>query len=191
MTSAVVFQVGKPRRVALRIRCRDAGSLRTLAIAAVWTNVSITLGNPETRICAEPDKNNHDLPCDIELPDHESEMPTPAELLCAWLALELAKAGQLTRAEMLVWQSRLKTPISLHLPDDLRLDDGVFAVAPGKLRRGPARSVSPRHPSASVWLRQRASPVLPASAPRRNPCQTRAPGVRADCRRSPDSQRSP
>jgi hypothetical protein len=117
VTSAVVFQAGKPRRVCVRIRCKDAATLRSMAIAAVWANVTITLGNPEVCICAEPDRDNRDLPCDIELPDHEPEAPTPAEFLCAYLALELAKTGRLTRAEMREWHSRLKTPLSLHLPD--------------------------------------------------------------------------
>jgi hypothetical protein len=118
VTSAVVFRHGKPKCVHVRIRCTDAASLRTLAMAAVWANVSITLGYPDSRICAEPDKNNHDLPCDIEMPDHTREAPTQPEFLCAYLALELAMTGRLTRAEMLDWQSRLKNSFSLHLPEE-------------------------------------------------------------------------
>jgi hypothetical protein len=63
-------------------------SLRTIAVASVWANVAITLGDPNGRSCAEPNVAS-DLPCDIAIPDSETKSPTHPERFGICLADDL------------------------------------------------------------------------------------------------------
>lgn len=92
ISSAVVFRIPDRHKVRIRFRCANATSLRSIAACSVWANVQITLGDPDTSICAEPEGVS-DLPCDIEIPDEESEVPTQPERFGVYLSDDLEAQG--------------------------------------------------------------------------------------------------
>lgn len=110
INSAVVFRVQTCDEVHIRFRCNDAESLRSIAASTVWSNVVITLGNPNTSICAEPD-GVRDLPCDIEIPDNHSCVPTHPQRFGVYVSADLADQGLITERRLTQlhsgWNTRL------------------------------------------------------------------------------------
>ena len=92
ITSAVVFRDPDRNAVHIRFRCTDATSLRSIAACSVWANVVITLGDPNMSICAEP-RGVTDLPCDIDIPDEESQVPTQPERFGVYISDDLETQG--------------------------------------------------------------------------------------------------
>ena len=88
ITQAVVFRNPRQKSVHVRFRCVDATSLKSIASCAVWSNVTIKLGDPDSSLCAEREKSS-DLPCDITIPDKETKIPTQPQRFGAWLADDL------------------------------------------------------------------------------------------------------
>jgi hypothetical protein len=92
VTSATVFRAPGADEVHIRFRCTEIKSLRAIAAASVWANVAITLGDPNGRLCGEPDVAS-DLPCDIAIPDSETKSPTHPERLGVYLSDDLEAQG--------------------------------------------------------------------------------------------------
>lgn len=117
ITSAVVFQPQNGNSVGVRFRCIDAVSLTAIARCAVLANVSIKLGDPDSRICAEAE-NSADLPCDIVIPDQRifegTDVPTQPQLFGVFLADDLKRKVLISAEERqrlhAGWNTRLKTP---------------------------------------------------------------------------------
>lgn len=110
ITWAGVFPDRNRSKVHIRFRCTNVESLKAIAGASVWANVGITLGNPKTRICAEP-QDTRDLACDITIPDSETRTPTQPERVGVFLSDDLERRG-LISAERLkhlhsMWNTRL------------------------------------------------------------------------------------
>jgi hypothetical protein len=108
--SACAFRIQDRDEVRIRFRCTNADSLRAIAVAAVWSNVLITLGDPDSNICAEP-PGARDLPCDIAIPDDETQPLTQSERFGVWLSEDLESQGLITLSELerlhLRWNTRL------------------------------------------------------------------------------------
>ena len=98
ITSAVVFRSSEPNRVHVRFRCVDADSLKSIASGAVFANVTIKLGDPDSRLCAEREESS-DLPCDITIADRETEIPTQLQRFGAWVADDLKRKGLISTEE--------------------------------------------------------------------------------------------
>ena len=90
ITSAVVFRPPDRPHVHVRFRCIDAASLKAIASCAAWANVTIVLRDPSSRICAEKE-DSWDLPCDITIPDEETDLPTQPQVFGVWLADDLRR----------------------------------------------------------------------------------------------------
>ncbi len=110
VTSANVFRVPGANEVHVRFRCTEINSLRAIAVASVWANVAITLGDPNGRICGEPDVAS-DLPCDIAIPDSAATSPTHPERLGVYLSENLEAQGlidlELLKSLHARWNTRL------------------------------------------------------------------------------------
>jgi hypothetical protein len=112
ITSAVVFRNPGENSVHVRFRCVDALSLKAIAYCAVGANVTIKLGDPDTGLCAERDAST-DLPCDITIPDEETELPIQLQRFGAYLAAVLTGKGLVSAEEsqrlQSGWNTRLTT----------------------------------------------------------------------------------
>jgi hypothetical protein len=110
MESAVVFRVPDKHEVWIRFRCSEVESIRSIAAESVWANVPITLGNPNTAFCAEPDDVSG-LPCDLKIPDTETEPPTQVERFGVYLSANLAEQGLISKDKLdslhSMWNARL------------------------------------------------------------------------------------
>ena len=115
VNSAVVFRVPNCDEVHMRFRCNDAESLRSIAAASVWANVEITLGDPNCRICAEPE-GVLDLPCDIEIPDNHSEIPTESQLFGVYISADLADQGLITEDRLTQLHTGWNTQLAYRKP---------------------------------------------------------------------------
>ena len=116
ITSAVVFRISESNRVRVRFRCADAASLKSIASCAVWANVTIKLGNPDTRICAEREQSS-DLPCDITFVDNETEIPTQPQIFGVWLSNDLEHKGLISTEECQRLHSGWNTKLNVHRHD--------------------------------------------------------------------------
>lgn len=110
VTSAIVSRASGAADVQVRFRCANANSLRAIAVASVWANVGITVGDPNSRLCAEPDSAS-DLPFDISIPDSEATSPTHPERLGVYLSDDLEAQGlidlELLKSLHARWNTRL------------------------------------------------------------------------------------
>jgi hypothetical protein len=110
ITSAAVFLLHDTNEVRIRFRCTDVNSLRDIAVASVWSNNPIQLGDPDHPLCCEPD-DSRDLPCDVVIPDNEYHVPTRPERFGVFLSVQLAQAGLMTNKELnalhVRWNTRL------------------------------------------------------------------------------------
>lgn len=111
MESAVVFHVPQKQEVWIRFRCSDASSIRSIACSSVWANVLVTLGDPNTSMCAEP-HGVRELPCDIEIPDTETCCPTHVERFGVYISTSLADLGLITEGKLLQLHSRWNTRLA-------------------------------------------------------------------------------
>ncbi len=111
VTSAVVFRVPDKNEIHIRFRCTDAASLRAIAASAVWANVVITLGNPNTSICAEP-RGVTDLPCDVSIPDGEADTPTQPERFGVYISDNLEEQGLISLDESSRLHARWNTRLT-------------------------------------------------------------------------------
>lgn len=102
ITSAVAFRNPGRKSVHIRFRCIDIVSLKAIVWSGVRANVSIELGNPIARLCAEskvvPHKSE-DLPCDITIPDRATTLPTQLHFFGAYLADDLERKGLISTDE--------------------------------------------------------------------------------------------
>lgn len=112
MESAVVLRVPQKHEVWIRFRCNDASSIRSIASSAVWANVVVTLGAPDSSMCAEPD-GVRELPCDIEIPDTETCCPTHVERFGAYISASLADRGLLSEDNLAQLHSRWNTRLAI------------------------------------------------------------------------------
>ena len=111
MESAVVFRVLDKQEVWVRFRCSDASSIRSIAAESVWANLKITLGDPNTRICAEP-AGVSGLPCDVEISDAETSSPTQVERFGVYLSANLARQGLISEDKLRTLHSRWNTRLA-------------------------------------------------------------------------------
>lgn len=113
ITSAVVFRTSDRPHVHVRFRCIDAASLKAIASCAAWANVTIVLSDPSSSICAEKE-DSWDLPCDITIPDVETDLPTQPQQFGVWLARDLRHQGLISSEECQRlhsrWNARLANP---------------------------------------------------------------------------------
>lgn len=117
MSSAVVFRVPERDEVHIRIRCNDVKSLRALAALSVWANVSIRLGNPNMRLCAELEGVT-DLPCDVSITDSETDVPTHPQRFGVYVSDDLERQGLITLDEMYRLHERWNTKLMRSQPDE-------------------------------------------------------------------------
>ena len=110
VTSATVFSVSDRNEVVIRFRCTDINSLKSMAASSVWSNVLITVANPQTHICGEPE-GVFDLPLEIVIPDIESDVPTHPERFGVYISANLADQGLITEEKLaelhIRWNTRL------------------------------------------------------------------------------------
>jgi hypothetical protein len=111
MESAVVFRVPDKHEVWIRFRCSDASSIRSIAAESVWANLAITLGDPNTAICAEP-AGVSGLPCDLEISDTETQSPTHVERFGVYISVDLAERGLISKDKLETLHARWKTRLS-------------------------------------------------------------------------------
>ena len=115
INSAVVFRVPNCNEVHIRFRCNDAESLRSIAAASVGANVALTLGDPNGRICAEPE-GILDLPCDIVIPDNHSNIPTEPQLFGVYISEDLAGQGLITEDRLSQLHTGWNTNLAFRKP---------------------------------------------------------------------------
>ena len=111
MESAIVFHVPQQAEVHVRFRCSDASSIRSIAAESVWANVAITLGDPNTTMCAEPDGVSQ-LPCDVEIPDNETHSPTHVERFGVYISANLADRGLISKEKLAKLHARWNTRLA-------------------------------------------------------------------------------
>ena len=108
MESASVFRVPDRHEVWIRFRCIDASSIRSIAAESVWANVTITLGDPNTTLCEES-AGAPCLPCDLQIPDTETQSPTHVERFGVYISANLAENGLISKERLETLHSRWKT----------------------------------------------------------------------------------
>lgn len=115
ISSAVVFRTPNSNTVHVRFRCVDARSLRSIAATSVRANVLITLGDPNSSICAESN-DVYDLPCDIEIPDDNPDVPTYPQLFGVYISADLADQGLITEDKMTQLHTGWNTQLAIRKP---------------------------------------------------------------------------
>lgn len=111
---ALVFRSSRAPNVRVRFRCTNTQSLESIAQAAFWSNVRLTLGDPAGVLCGE-DERAHGLPCDASIADADSDRPSAAEIFGVWLAEDLEERGVISEAVKQtlhkMWNASLPTKI--------------------------------------------------------------------------------
>ena len=78
--------------VRLRFRCCDFASLKAISGCAIFANVEITTGNPESRLGYE-EEGASDMPFELRIEDVDdaNDRPTRAQILGVLLARDLRR----------------------------------------------------------------------------------------------------
>jgi len=111
MASAVVFRLPAKEAVHIRFRCTEEISIRSIAVESGWANVRILLGDPNRSMCVEPE-DACALPCDITIPDTETQPPTHVERFGVYIAVNLAEKGLISEKRLQELHARWNTRLA-------------------------------------------------------------------------------